>query len=78
MAHITGHIRIAAPAGRVFDTVADLRNEPSVNPAMTGVELESSWCKPLRQASLHLPPALDQRGASAQQRVGPAQTHLTG
>jgi hypothetical protein len=39
MAHITGHIRIAAPAGQVFDTVADSRNEPSFNPAMTGVEL---------------------------------------
>jgi len=39
MAHITGHIRIAAPIGQVFDTVADTRNEPSFNPAMTGVEL---------------------------------------
>ncbi len=39
MAHITGHIRIAAPVGQVFDTVADSRNEPSFNPAMTGVEL---------------------------------------
>jgi hypothetical protein len=39
MAHITGHIRIAAPAGQVFDTGADARNEPSFNPAMTGVEL---------------------------------------
>jgi hypothetical protein len=39
MAHISGHIRIAAPVGQVFDTVADSRNEPSFNPAMTGVEL---------------------------------------
>jgi carbon monoxide dehydrogenase subunit G len=39
MAHITGHIRIAVPVERVFDTVADTRNEPSFNPAMTGVEL---------------------------------------
>jgi carbon monoxide dehydrogenase subunit G len=39
MAHITGHIRIAAPVGQVFDTVADSRNEPSFNSAMTGVEL---------------------------------------
>jgi carbon monoxide dehydrogenase subunit G len=39
MAHVTGHIRIAAPVGQVFDTVADSRNEPSFNPAMTGVEL---------------------------------------
>ena len=39
MAHITGHIRITAPIGQVFDTVADTRNEPSFNPAMTGVEL---------------------------------------
>jgi carbon monoxide dehydrogenase subunit G len=39
MAHITGHIRIAAPIEQVFDTVADPRHEPSFNPAMTGVEL---------------------------------------
>lgn len=39
MAHITGHVRIAAPPGQVFDTVADSRNEPSFNPAMTGAEL---------------------------------------
>jgi len=39
VAHITGHVRIAAPLERVFDTVADSRNEPSFNPAMTDVEL---------------------------------------
>jgi carbon monoxide dehydrogenase subunit G len=39
VAHITGHIRIAAPAEQVFDTVADSRNELSFNPAMTSVEL---------------------------------------
>jgi carbon monoxide dehydrogenase subunit G len=39
VAHITGHVRIAAPIEQVFDTVADSRNEPSFNPAMTGVEL---------------------------------------
>ena len=39
MAHITGQVRIAAPLERVFDTVADSRNEPSFNPAMTAVEL---------------------------------------
>ena len=39
MAHITGHIRITAPLEQVFDTVADSRNEPSFNPAMTAVEL---------------------------------------
>ncbi len=39
MARITGHVRIAAPIEQVFDTVADSRNEPSFNPAMTGVEL---------------------------------------
>lgn len=39
MAHIAGKIRIAAPLERVFDTVADSRNEPSFNPAMTEVEL---------------------------------------
>jgi len=39
MARITGHIRIAAPIERVFDTVADSRNEPLFNSAMAGVEL---------------------------------------
>jgi hypothetical protein len=39
MARISGCIRIAAPVERVFDTAADSRNEPSFNPAMTGVEL---------------------------------------
>ena len=39
MAHITGHIRIAAPLEQVFDAVADSRNGPSFNPAMTDVEL---------------------------------------
>jgi carbon monoxide dehydrogenase subunit G len=39
VARITGHVRIAAPAEQVFDTVADTRNEPSFNPAMTSVEL---------------------------------------
>jgi hypothetical protein len=39
MSHITGHILVAAPIERVFDTVADSRNEPSFNPAMTSVEL---------------------------------------
>ena len=39
MARISGRIRIAAPVERVFDTAADTRNEPSFNPAMTGVEL---------------------------------------
>jgi hypothetical protein len=39
VAHITGQVRIAAPLERVFDTVADSRNEPSFNPAMTAVEL---------------------------------------
>ena len=39
VAHVTGKVRIAAPRERVFDTVADSRNEPSFNPAMTNVEL---------------------------------------
>jgi len=39
MPQLTGEIRIAAPLERVFDTAADSRNEPSFNPAMTGVEL---------------------------------------
>ena len=42
MAHVTGRIRIAAPLEQVFDTVADLRNEPSFNAAMAGVELITS------------------------------------
>ena len=39
MAHVTGRVRIAASPERVFDTVADSRNEPSFNTAMTEVEL---------------------------------------
>ena len=39
MAHIKGRLSIAAPIETVFDTVADTRNEPSYNPAMTSVEL---------------------------------------
>jgi hypothetical protein len=39
VAHIRGHVRIAAPIERVFDTAADSRNEPSFNPAMSDVEL---------------------------------------
>lgn len=39
MAHISGSLHIEAPPERVFDTVADTRNEPSFNPAMTQAEL---------------------------------------
>jgi hypothetical protein len=39
VAHVTGSVRIAAPPEQVFDTVADSRNEPSFNPAMTEVAL---------------------------------------
>ena len=39
MAHISGHVSIAAPIERVFDTVADSRHEPSFNPTMRDVEL---------------------------------------
>ena len=39
MAHVTGSVRIAAPPEQVFDTVADSRNEPSFNTAMTEVAL---------------------------------------
>jgi len=39
VAHIIGRVRIKAPRERVFDTVADSRNEPSFNPAITDVEL---------------------------------------
>jgi carbon monoxide dehydrogenase subunit G len=39
MAKIEGEILIDRPVEEVFDFVADSRNEPSFNPAMTGVEL---------------------------------------
>jgi carbon monoxide dehydrogenase subunit G len=39
MARIEGQILIGRPAEEVFDFAADSRNEPSFNPAMTGVEL---------------------------------------
>jgi hypothetical protein len=39
VAHITGHVRIAAPLEQVFDTVADSRNESSFNTVVTDVEL---------------------------------------
>jgi Polyketide cyclase / dehydrase and lipid transport len=39
MAKIEGGILIGRPGEEVFDFVADSRNEPSFNPAMTGVEL---------------------------------------
>ena len=39
VAHIRRHLHISAPATRVFDTVADSRNEPTYNPAMHDVEL---------------------------------------
>ena len=39
MAKIGGQILIARPVEEVFDFVADSRNEPLFNPAMTGVEL---------------------------------------
>jgi len=39
MAKIEGEIVIDRPVEEVFDFVADSRNEPSFNPAMTGVEL---------------------------------------
>ena len=39
MAKIEGKVLIGRPAEDVFDFVADSRNEPSFNPAMTGAEL---------------------------------------
>ena len=39
MANIEGAILINRPVKEVFDFVADSRNEPSFNSAMTGVEL---------------------------------------
>ncbi len=39
MAHITGWLSITAPIEKVFDTIADSRNEPRFNPSMTSVEL---------------------------------------
>jgi uncharacterized protein YndB with AHSA1/START domain len=41
MARITGEIVIAAPAGQVFDMVADERNEPRYNPRITRAEKTS-------------------------------------
>lgn len=39
MARISGDLKINRPVEVVFDYVADTRNEPSFNPAMTGCEL---------------------------------------
>jgi carbon monoxide dehydrogenase subunit G len=39
MAKIEGQILIGRPVEEVFDFVADSRNEPLFNPAMSGVEL---------------------------------------
>jgi carbon monoxide dehydrogenase subunit G len=39
MARIQGEILIYRPPEEVFDFVADSRNEPQYNPAMSGVEL---------------------------------------
>ncbi len=39
MAKIEGEILIGRPVAEVFDFVADTRNEPSFNRAMTGVEM---------------------------------------
>jgi hypothetical protein len=39
MAHIADQLSIAASIERVFDTVADSRNEPRFNPSMTWVDL---------------------------------------
>ena len=39
MAHIAGEVHVDAPIDTVFDVVADSRNEPAYNPAMTRVEL---------------------------------------
>ncbi len=39
MTHISGRISIAASPERVFDAVADSRNEPLYNPAMREVRL---------------------------------------
>ena len=39
MAHIAGQIRISQPPEKVFDIVADSRNEPAYNRSMIGAEL---------------------------------------
>jgi hypothetical protein len=39
MAKIEGEILIGRPVAKVFDFVADPRNEPQYNPAMAAVEL---------------------------------------
>ncbi len=38
---VTATTRIACPPGRVFDTLADLRNEPQWNSRVSSAELES-------------------------------------
>jgi len=62
MAKIKGKILIGQPVEEVFDFVADSRNEPSFNPAMTGVEL------------LTAPPI--GRGTRFRARVGRAGTQM--
>ena len=62
MAKIAGEILIGRPVAEVFDFVADSRNEPSFNPAMTGVEL------------LTAPPI--GRGTRFRARVGRAGTQM--
>ena len=38
---VTATTRIACPSGRVFDTLADLRNEPQWNSQVSKAELRS-------------------------------------
>jgi len=62
MAKIEGEIVIGRPVEEVFDFVADSRNEPSFNPAMTSVELLTA-----------LPIG---RGTRFRARMGPAGTQM--
>ena len=62
MAKIKGKILIGQPVEEVFDFVADSRNEPSFNPAMTGAEL--------------LTPLPIRRGTRFRARMGRAGTQM--
>lgn len=77
MAHITGHVRIAAPIGRVFDTVADTRNEPSFNPAMTGAELLTGMEMLVELTEFERPHRLGSRTTSSMMQTSGTLTFAT-
>jgi uncharacterized protein YndB with AHSA1/START domain len=67
MTHIDGEITIAAPVERVFDTVADERNEPRYNPRIVRAEMTSEG--PLGRGSSFVvePRGMGPRAAMAMQ-----------